>query len=281
LTIRYLSLRIAAVVAIAGIAACQSPIGVPTATVAGPDANGPPATAPAGAGPGEGSQLPQPAVDPALDPTRDPVVAPGQLATDRLRLTSVTPSPLAPSLVAIGSGAVSGFDAGRAVDGNPDTEWKSTGTNPVLTLDRGGAGPLTALSVKTNPNQVFALAVSDDQVTWKAVLANQRNTTWNIERKPFPAGTSGRYVRLAFTSAATVMVFEATPEGALTSNPTPAPTAAPSLSPTGAPATAPAPIAGYVQTRFGNQSVPRSADGTHTRGYQLISDLGMDTIREG
>lgn len=34
-------------------------------------------------------------------------------------------------------------------------------------------------------------------------------------------------------------------------------------------------------TLFGNQSVPRGSDNTHTAGYALMRDLGMTTIREG
>lgn len=68
----------------------------------------------------------------------------------------------------------------------------------------------------------------------------------------------------------------ASPSAAVT--PVPAPTLAPT--PTPAPATPSASTYG-LHTLFGNQSVPRASDGTLTRGYQLISDLGMNAIREG
>lgn len=258
-------------------AGCQSPLGVPTSVGAGPDQSTPVET----------QQLPAPAAAPEA-PVGAPSEAiagasPADLSPTKLELAAATPT-----LVASASSEITGYGAARAVDGNTNLEWKSgPGSNPTLILDRGASGLLTALPLKTNPNQVFAVAVSDDRVTWKTVLSNQKNTTWSVVRKALPAGTTGRYVRLAFTSSTTVMVFEATPEGSFASAPTPAPTAAPTVAPTVAPTTVPtagpttAPVTSYVQTRFGNQSVPRSADGTHTRGYALIGELGMSTIREG
>ncbi|HEY9857176.1 MAG TPA: hypothetical protein V6D05_15635 [Stenomitos sp.] len=41
------------------------------------------------------------------------------------------------------------------------------------------------------------------------------------------------------------------------------------------------PVPGAGTTLFGNQSVPRGSDNTHTAGYALMQDLGMTTIREG
>jgi hypothetical protein len=128
--------------------------------------------------------------------------------------------------------------------------------------------------------------VSADAKIWKTVLVSQKTATWGLERKAVAAGTTARHVRLRFATPGTAaaMVFEVKAIGTLAAPapaPTTAPTAAPSAAPTVAPTTAPVPVTGGVATRFGNQSVPRSADGTHTRGYQLIQDLGMSTIREG
>ncbi len=158
------------------------------------------------------------------------------------------------------------FPASRAVDGSLSTEWQSGAVaTSSLTLDRGATGPLTALDIKLNPGPTFDVAVSDDGTTWTTVATGQKTTTWNVERKALPADTSGRYVRLAITNnGKSAMVFEARPQGTL-SGATPAP----------------APIGAFLATRFGNQSVPRSADGTHTRGYELVQELGMSTIREG
>lgn len=205
-----------------------------------------------------------------------------------------TPAPSAEPITAVltaaGAPTASLFPASRAVDASLSTEWQSGAVaTSALTLDRGATGSLTALDVKMNPGPVFDVLVSDDAATWTPALAAQKTATWNVERKTLPAGTAGRYVKLAITNnGKSAMVFEARPQGTLAgATPTTAPTVAPTATPTPvatatpAPITTPAPVGGFVPTRFGNQSVPRSADGTHTRGYELIQELGMSTIREG
>lgn len=214
---------------------------------------------------------------PSTAPSVAPTATPGSV-------TSAAPA----GLTASGSPTRDLFPASRAVDASTDTEWQS-GVVPsaTLTLDRGATGSLTALDIKLNPGPTFDVAVSEDGSAWQTVATAQKTSTWNVERKALPAGTSGRLVRLAFTNnGKSAMVFEARPQGALagaTPAPSSAPTATPSATPTVTPTTAPSPvpIGAFVATRFGNQSVPRSSDGTHTRGYELIQELGMSTIREG
>ena len=204
-----------------------------------------------------------------------------------------SPAPASPSavpatLAAAGLPSVAGYGAERAIDASLDTEWQSgVVATSTLTLDRGATGTLTGLALKVNPGPTYAIQVSDDGAGWRTVLANQKHATWGVETRALPAGTSGRFVRLAITNnGKNAMVFEARPQGTLqaatptpTSSQAPAPGSTPVSSPTIAPSEAPA--TSFVATRFGNQSVPRSADGTHTRGYQLIQELGMSTIREG
>lgn len=56
----------------------------------------------------------------------------------------------------------------------------------------------------------------------------------------------------------------------------------PSPTPTPAAGGTPSPSpAGGLQTRFGNQSVPRIGTGPYTQGYGLIREMGLATIREG
>lgn len=210
-------------------------------------------------------------------PSASPSVAP--------TATPTTTASTAPAgLTAIGTPSAGLFPASRAVDASLSTEWQSgLVATSTLTLDRGATGTLTALDIKLNPGPTFDVAVSEDGAAWTTVANGQRTTTWNVERKALPAGTAGRYVRLAVTNnGKSAMVFEARPQGML-AGASPAPSVAPTVTPTASPTAAPtpAPIGAFVATRFGNQSVPRSADGTHTRGYELIQDLGMSTIREG
>ena len=188
-------------------------------------------------------------------------------------------------LTAVGTPSLAAFPATRAIDASFATEWQPGTTTSTLTLDRGAGSAVTGLAMKMAPGPTYTVDVSADGATWTRALATQGHTSWNVETKAIPAGTSGRWVRLNFAAnGKKVMVFDVRPQGTLAA-PDAAPTAAPTVAPTAAPSPTPAPsvapVTGFVPTRFGNQSVPRSADGTHTRGYQLIQELGMGTIREG
>ena len=56
----------------------------------------------------------------------------------------------------------------------------------------------------------YTVEVSDDAKSWKGVLWNQKNTSWNVEEKKLPANTFGQYVRLTFNnSGKQIMLFEA------------------------------------------------------------------------
>lgn len=209
----------------------------------------------------------------------------GDNATMRLASTSPTVSV---------SSTYSTFSASRAIDGDINTEWQAVGSSsPWLQLDLQANSTISALAIKAKPGQTFDVKVSADGTTFKTLLTTA-TSSWNLTTLNLPAGTTGRYLRVAYHWASgNVMVFEAQPKYAAIATPTPSvapstaptsqPTAAPSTAPTPAPNTAPSsvPVSGTVATRFGNQSVPRSSDGTLTRGYQLLSELGMNTIREG
>ncbi|HEY9723939.1 MAG TPA: hypothetical protein V6D47_18200 [Oscillatoriaceae cyanobacterium] len=87
------------------------------------------------------------------------------------------------------------------------------------------------------------------------------------------SGTGGSASAASPTSVAASST--ATPKPGATTSPT-----ASSSTPAPASSSAPVTVSG-LHTLFGNQSVPRASDGTLTRGYQLIGDLGMTAIREG
>ncbi len=168
---------------------------------------------------------------------------------------TATPTPVTGVLSATASASAGTYVAARAIDGNLDTEWQSGAvTNPTLTVDRGATGDLTGLDVKINPQGSYDLEVSDDGATWRTALLGAKNTTWNLERKTMPAGTTGRYLRFKFINDGKgVMVFEVKPFGTLTATspapsvaPTDLPSAdvslAPSIEPTIAPTVAPTPV---------------------------------------
>jgi hypothetical protein len=127
------------------------------------------------------------------------------------------------------------FTAARSIDGNIGTEWQSGAVaNPSLTLPLGLTGTLQSLGVKTNPGAgTYAVEVSTNGTTWTTALANQSNSTWNLETKTLPAGTQAAFVRLNFANAGkNVMVFELQPKTQGATAPAPIATPAPVATPT-------------------------------------------------
>lgn len=112
--------------------------------------------------------------------------------------------------------ALAGQPKERLADGDAATAWTNGGyKNPTAwaTLQLGAAAPIGAVRLKTGPlsaGTTYDVQVSADGTTWTTALADQTNTTWNMETKALPAGTAGRYVRLWFKNAgmAHVSLFE-------------------------------------------------------------------------
>jgi hypothetical protein len=141
--------------------------------------------------------------------------------------------------VASVSATVNGANAKNAIDNNVATTWDSqTATKPIFRVSMSARAELTSLKLKLNSNVgTYTVEVSDNGTTWKGVLWNQTNTTWNIEEKKFPANTMGQYVRLTFNnSGKKVMLFEVDVRGG---NPTTAPVTSPTTAPVTSPTTAP------------------------------------------
>ena len=81
-----------------------------------------------------------------------------------------------------------------------------------------------------------------------------------------PAGTTGRYVRVAYVAqASNVMVFELQPKGTLAA-PTTAPTVAPTVAPTAAPTAAAPSISGSATA--GTYVAARAIDGDGNTEWQ-------------
>jgi hypothetical protein len=112
--------------------------------------------------------------------------------------------------------ALAGQPKERMLDGNAATAWSSAGYKAAsawVMLSLAKSAPLGSLRIKTGalaPGTTYDIQVSEDGATWKTALANQTNTTWTMEVKAFPAGTTGRHVRLMFrnTAMARLSVYE-------------------------------------------------------------------------
>lgn len=154
---------------------------------------------------------------------------------------------LAIALTATASHTRRDLVAPRTVDNNLNTDWQSgTVSNPWLRLDSGESAGVEGIRVRGKPRiGTFDVEVSADGVSYRTVLRTQRLMSWNVEFKPFPSGTTARYIRLRFANSnQNVLIYEVTPRFAPASpSPAPTPTPAPTATPTPAasPTTTPPP----------------------------------------
>lgn len=148
------------------------------------------------------------------------------------------------------------------VDGNLSTQWSNGGyRNPTAwaALEFASVASLASVGIKTGPSPAgtrYDLQVSADGNSWQTVLAGQTNTTWGVETKALPAGTTGRFVRVFWHNSAAspqphFSIFELYANGVAggpapsptpTMTPTPAPTAVPGATPTPMPSGTPTPV---------------------------------------
>lgn len=156
-------------------------------------------------------------------------------AGPRYRLQAVT---------ATASSSTAGYGPARAVDGNLSTQWASgyRVSQATLTLDLGASQAIAQLKTKQAPlsatGAYYVIEVSATGSSWTAVSGQLRNSTWGLETRTLPAGTTARYLRLRFVNATTspvntFSVFENQVVGGTSpgASPTPAPSTAPSSTP--------------------------------------------------
>jgi hypothetical protein len=111
------------------------------------------------------------------------------------------------------SSSTQSYVAGNADDGNTSTYWESTdGSWPAtLTVDLGSSLSLGSVMVDLPPasawqtrTQTFSVLGSTDDNTWTTLVGSAtytfNPTSGNTVTIQLPAGTSERYVRLAFTA---------------------------------------------------------------------------------
>lgn len=95
------------------------------------------------------------------------------------------------------------FPAGNAVDGNPQTRWSSSFSQPQwITVDLGSTSDINRikLSWEAAYAKQYELAVSDDGFIWTTV---QNVIDGHGNTEDFTVSTRGRYVRMLGTKRAT------------------------------------------------------------------------------
>jgi sugar lactone lactonase YvrE len=157
--------------------------------------------------------------------------------------------PLAIASIQVDS-ASSSFPKERLADGSLSTQWVNGGYQAATSWAAVGlsaSASLSAIAIKTGPSPAgtrFDLQVSADGTTWTTTIAGLTNSTWNMETKALPAGTTGRFVRVLWHNSTTspqahFAIYELSVSGTLgattAGSPTPVPTATPTPTPTATP----------------------------------------------
>ncbi|MDB5095949.1 MAG: type domain [Cyanobacteria bacterium RYN_339] len=107
-----------------------------------------------------------------------------------------------PVVAVTADSAAAGLPKENATDGNLTTPWSNAPANSAsafVAVQLAATTSLGGVSLKTGalPAGVnYDLQVSTTGTTWTTVLAHQTNATWLEEHKAFPAGTTGKYVRV-------------------------------------------------------------------------------------
>lgn len=187
------------------------------------------------------------------------------LAIEELPLTAIT----------VDSEA-SGFTRDRLADGDLSSQWASgryQAATAWAAVQLAASATIGSIEVKMPPSKAgtsYDVQVSTDGVTWVTALSGQTNTTWNLEKKLLPAGTTGKYVRLFWHNAATnpesrFAIFELVVNGEGTgagTGPAPAPSPTPSASAAPVPVgTRLTPIAATASTTYTGLTPQQAIDG--------------------
>lgn len=173
----------------------------------------------------------------------------------------------------------SGFTKDRLADGDLSSQWASghyQAATAWAAVQLAASAALGSIEVKMPPSKAgtsYDVQVSSDGVNWTTALSGQTNTSWNLEKKLLPAGTTGKFVRLFWHNAATnpdsrFTVFELVVNGEGTGagtgpapapSPTPTPTSSASPVPVGTRLTA---IAATASSTYTGLPAERAIDGS-------------------
>lgn len=94
-------------------------------------------------------------------------------------------------------------------DGNPGTAWTNGGyrnATAFAQLQFAQVSSIGSVAIKTGPGPAgtkYDVQVSANGTAWTTALANQTNTTWNVETKVLPAGTGGKFLRILWHNSPT------------------------------------------------------------------------------
>ncbi len=206
-----------------------------------------------------------------------------QLETPQRHLLATTNLTIATLSV---DSTASGYDAPRMKDLNLATQWSNGGYANATSWAVAGLSAsvgLAGVTLKTPPSTgTFDLQVSGTGTSWTTVRSGLTNTTWNLEFKSFPAGTTGRYVRVFWHNRTTspfphFQIYELSLQGGTaSSSPTPTPTVTPTPVPSASSSSTlicPTSTTCYPQgTVFitGNSKVTVGVGGVFTPNHQYV-----------
>lgn len=169
-------------------------------------------------------------------------------------------------------------------DGDLSTAWANGGyRNPTAwaSVALAQTASLASVGIKMGPSPAgtsYDLQVSDDGAQWTTVASGLTNTTWGLETKPLPAGTSGKFVRVFWHNNASAPVphfaiYELEVNGAPTAASSPPPSPAPSAVPTAPPSPTPLPSASAPASAGSSTPIAVSADSSYA---SLDPSLAVD-----
>lgn len=169
------------------------------------------------------------------------------------------------------------------IDGKGGTAWGSgvyRAPSAWAQLQVGGDAVFTALGIKTGAmaaGSSYDIQVSGDGQTWTTVLANQRNDSWYLETKTFPAPVTGKFLRVFWRNSTTApepkfAIYEVIPHGSFDggTGPTPAPTGTPTAMPSGSPSTLPSIVPSVMPSGAFSQYYP-DLHPIPTRNFYVVS----------
>ncbi|MDB5099160.1 MAG: hypothetical protein JWM80_3581 [Cyanobacteria bacterium RYN_339] len=138
-----------------------------------------------------------PAPGAAPSPTADAPTAYHLLAVQPLPVVAIAVDSEAP-----------GSPKAQLADGNVTTAWSNGGfkaATATATLQFAAVTGISQIGIKTGPSPAgtqYDVQVSATGAAWTSVLAGQVNTTWNVETKSLPVGTTGKFLRILWHNAA-------------------------------------------------------------------------------
>lgn len=162
-------------------------------------------------------------------------------AVEELPITNVTADSTLP-----------GLPVTRMVDGDLATSWVNEpyrAPTSWAAFQLASNTTIASVGIKTGVSPAgtsYDVQTSSDGVNWTTRLSNQTNTSWGVETKTLPAGTTGQYVRIFWRNSTSAPVphfaiYELYVNGETGTTPTPTPTPSTGATPTPSPSASASP----------------------------------------